>query len=224
MSITTILLDLDNTLIRNPDRAFAIDFLALFNQYMHSTLELDEAGKIFRQAIKLASTGNNPAASNTEHVVKLLAQACDASLEEAKTALDGFYSSAYPQLEKHITPIPETPEFIAQLKQAGYTLVIATNPLYSHEAVLRRMIWGKLPLEAHHYALITSADNMAHAKPHRGYYAKIFEELALEASTTVMIGDSYKNDIAPAQAMGMVTYEVKQPQDLKQIMKALERA
>jgi FMN phosphatase YigB (HAD superfamily) len=207
--IKAVLLDLDNTLIRNPDRAFATGFLQHFERYMQETIGISRSGAIFRQAIEALSKQDRQGDTrNSDLITAMLATASDGRIDQvqAQQALTTFYSDVYPALAPCIAPIAGVADLIRRLHDAGYALVIATNPIYAHEAIKRRMQWGQLPLDETLYALITSADNMHFSKPDPAYYAEILGRVGIEPDEAIMVGDGTRNDIAPAQTIGLHTY------------------
>lgn len=206
--IKAVLLDLDNTLINNPDRKFAFAFLNAIEAEFVDTAGIPGAAEIFREALRSMSGERNARSTNTELIVDIFQQRTGLDTEEITTILDRFYGEHYPAFRGCVEPRHFARELIDQLSKANYAIVIATNPIYSAEAVRMRMSWGGLPLEPNRYALITSADNMHFAKPASEYYAEILAYVGIEPDEAVIIGDSPKNDIAPAAKIGIHTYQI----------------
>jgi HAD superfamily hydrolase (TIGR01662 family) len=207
--IKAVLLDMDNTLLANPDVAFAQAFLAYFDDHLQQTLSIDNAGQLFRQVIQQLSTERAGNESNTAFTIRLLSDATDYSADEITNALHSFYSDVYPQLRDCIQPVEKATDLIQQLQSEGYAVVIATNPLYPQTAIEQRMRWAGLPVDNAGYALITSADNMHFAKPNPAYYAEVLARVGIEPDEALMIGDSYRSDIQPARTVGIHTWHLK---------------
>lgn len=204
--IKAVLLDLDNTLIYNPDMAFARAFLACMNQYFADEGVLEDAGQYFRQAIKLMSLkARDGRETNFQRTVGIMATG-GSKITSVEPTLRRFYTEAYPKLEGCIKPVDGAAAFIRKLQKEGYAVVIATNPLYNETAIRQRMAWGGLPLDDDIYAIITNAENMHFAKPDPAYYAEILGRVGVEPDEALMVGDGKHNDIEAAKQIGIHTY------------------
>lgn len=197
MMIKAILLDMDNTLLINPDMAFARAFLEIFEQHF-AAAGFENATDNFRRAIQAMSREQMGNRSNTQLTLEMLS---GGDIERAKATLDSFYADVYPQLKNCIAAVDGASELIYQLREMGYDLVIATNPIYPETAIRQRMTWAGLPQDENLYTLITSADNMHFAKPDPAYYAEILGRVGVEPDEVLMVGDSMKNDIIPGKSV-----------------------
>lgn len=207
--IKAILLDLDNTLIHNPDLDFARAFLGIADPFFEKALGIKDFHKPFRAAINaMKASDANPTHLNQQRVVDYLQQASGKDPQAINQAIADFYEHAFPQLEACIRPVEGAAALIEWLQSRGYTIIIATNPLYSARALEWRLRWAELNDNLDHYAFVTHAENMHTAKPHAAYYAEILARVGIEPDEAVMIGDGQKNDISPAQMLGMHTFHI----------------
>lgn len=213
--IKAILLDLDNTLLQNPDRDFATAFLGQLKA--HFAEQLDDAGAStqFHQALRsLSDTARNGQQTNLDRIVEAMGISDLDQTERITASINNFYTGPYHHLQSCIQPVAGAADLIHQLRDAGYTLVIATNPFYPTTAIQERMVWGGLPTDDDLYALITGADVMHFCKPDPAYYAEILGRVGVEPDEAIMIGDSQRNDIRPAQTLGIRTYHLSGQQTL----------
>lgn len=201
--IKAILLDLDNTLLENPDMQFAQTMLAAFDQYF-AAADVADASQSLRRAIKAMSGGQKGDKSNRDLLISMLGR----DKEHIEAVFNRFYAEVYPSMSDCIKAVGGANELIVALKAMGLELAIATNPIYPETAVKQRMKWANLPLDEGLYSLITSADNMHFAKPDMAYYAEILGRLGVEPDEAVMIGDSQRNDIIPASSLGIHSVSV----------------
>jgi len=199
--IKAVLLDMDNTLLKNPDKEFAIAFLDLFERHF-AAAGIENAAKKYRSAIGVMSSQQQGDTTNRQVTLELLSD----DIELANHTLDSFYSESFPKLKQCISPVDGAVELIHRLRDADYAVIIATNPIYPETAIRQRMTWAGLPLEEGLYSLITSADNMHFAKPDPAYYAEILGRVGIEPDEAVMVGDSIRNDINPAKQVGLQTF------------------
>ncbi|MCA9915868.1 MAG: HAD-IIIA family hydrolase, partial [Anaerolineae bacterium] len=206
-TIKAILLDLDNTLIVNPDRAFAAAFLREFQQALNKSFPEIDATTLFRDGLQLLSGQRRGDETNYARIVRHLIET--AKSDRIAEVLTDFYATAYPRLSSWVETVPGAAELILKLHKEGYAIVIATNPIYPAAAVRHRMAWGGLPLDESLYALITNADNMHFSKPSPAYYAEIIGRVGIEPDEALMVGDRLSNDIEPAALIGIHTYHSK---------------
>ena len=207
--IKAVLLDLDNTLIHNPDRAFAMAFLRLGESFFQEKLSLSNFHKPLRAAINAMSTLDaDPTLLNHTRVVQHLAEAAHTDAATVDAAVDEFYATVFPALRDCIQPVNGAKDLIAHLQAEGYAVVIATNPLYNAHALELRLEWAGLNSDLDHYAFVTHAQNVHTAKPNPAYYAEILARVGIEPDEAAMIGDGQKNDVRPAQQVGMYTYHI----------------
>jgi len=207
--IKAVLLDLDNTLLRNPDAAFAAQYLSLTDQYFEQRWQFPNISKIILKTIRAMGTPHPPHKTNAEVAIEIIAHAIELPFEEVRQAFDDFYQSVYPQLQSCVELFGEiVTDLVHHLREQGYALVIATNPIYPAEAVRQRLNWAGVPDDFKFYALVTHAENMHFAKPDPAYYAEIVARVGVEPDEAIMIGDSLKNDIEPARCAGLHTYTI----------------
>lgn len=208
--IKAVLLDLDNTLLGNPDLAFATAFLKALNSFLHEKHQLTEAGNVFRAALHHALREDRVDQSIQ---MRLLAQLTNSELRPKvgwDNALQAFYAEVYPQLLGYSSPFAEAEETLTRLQKLRLAQVIATNPLYPETAVRERLRWAGL--SDREFALITHSGNMHFSKPNSAYFAEILARVGVEPDEALMVGDSLDKDILPAQRIGLHTAWIIQDQ------------
>lgn len=206
--IKAILLDLDNTLLHNADRVFAPEYMQLADHYFEQRWGYKPVSAVMVQMIRIVTGVHDFQLTNTATAISLIADATGQSLEEIQAGFDDFYREVYPQLQRCVEPNPTTAGLFDYLRQKDYALVIATNSLYSAEAIRQRLVWAGLPDQSDTYALVTNSDNMHFAKPDPAYYAEIIARVGVEPDEAIMVGDNPINDLIPAQRIGLHTYHV----------------
>ncbi len=193
--IKAVLLDLDNTLILNPDRPFADAFRQLLaDRYAESDALI--------HVLRSLSQPRDPTQTNSAYIVQQIAEKTGCSTAEVRAAYDQFYTEQFGQLRHMVKPIPHAAIWPTALKANGYAVVLATNPIYPESAIRQRLEWGGLDTG---YTLITHADNMHFSKPNPAYYAEILARIGTEPDETIMVGDSQRNDLDPAATLGLHT-------------------
>ncbi len=136
------------------------------------------------------------------------------SLDIDSTALlekfEQFYAEIFPSL-KNITEI--RPEAISMVKEAfkrGYSIAIATNPLFPRTAILQRLEWAELSPELYPFNFIPSYENFHFAKPNPAFFTESLGLLGWPSGAVIMVGDDFEHDIEPARQLGMGNYWVRE--------------
>ena len=211
--LTTLLFDLDNTLIGNPTRTFVPAYLKALQ---HHTRELPGGDQLIDgllAATRLVVSTDHPDRTNEAVIWDHLEQVVGIDRVSAEPIFNNFFESAYFELEPLVECRPAARTLIETCFELGYRVVIATNPIYPKAAIEGRLLWGDIPVTAFDYALVTYYENMHAAKPAVAYYEDILRQIGADASECLMIGDDWINDIVPANALGMQTWWLPPSED-----------
>lgn len=206
--IKAVLLDLDNTLLNNADRVFAAEYMRLVDMFFQEHWGYPDMSASIRQMIKHVSGPHDFQLSNTENAVRLIAEATGRSADAISQAYRIFYADSYPQLQQYTQANPLSAVLVDYLLQRQYAVVIATNPLFSDDAIRQRIAWAGIPDTLAAQVFITSSDNMHFAKPDPAYYAEIIARVGVEPDEALMVGDQRVNDIQPARQIGLHTFHI----------------
>jgi FMN phosphatase YigB (HAD superfamily) len=114
-----------------------------------------------------------------------------------------YYAGPFNQLREVVSPVETIIADVASLKEKGYTLVIATNPLFPMSAVESRIRWAGL--DPQDFVYISSFEENKFCKPQLGFYEEILKKLDLEASHCLMVGNDVEEDLV-TQKLGFETY------------------
>ncbi|MFW5691942.1 MAG: HAD-IA family hydrolase [Chloroflexota bacterium] len=201
--IKAVLLDLDNTLILNPDRNFASTFLEKLSAFFERHWQVQNFGQIYRDGLRHLHHRSDYDTPNMHALAQFIAAATRRTNAAASQALTDFYQDVYPSLAHCVTAMPGAHKLIETLQERGYRVVIASNPIYPVEAVLLRLKWAGLPHAANAYDFVSSADNMHFIKPNAAFFAEIIARVGIEPDETVIIGDRYEHDIRAASMIGI---------------------
>ena len=212
--IKAVLLDLDNTLLHNPDRQFAQAFLKTLDNHFQLRTPIETVSAYFRQGIQALNSNRDMIHTNTQIMIDIIADTSNTPSDKVQDALLSFYETEYHDLEPYTKPIANTLQLIETLLSQNLDLAIVTNPLYPQAAILERLKWAGLSQFIDQFCIITHADNMHFAKPHPAYYAEVIARIGIEPDEALMIGDSQTNDIQPAEAIGIHTFHISEANTL----------
>jgi len=206
--IKAVFLDLDNTLLHNPDRGFAIEYLRLADAYFSQHHGYTNFAETLRQTIPAIINSDAPSQSNHSVASNLLAEQFDVATAIIDQQLQSFYQTEFPKLKNCTASMSEAELLINLLNEHNYQVVIATNPIYPAIAVQQRLNWAGISDQILDYAFVTHSQNMHFAKPRTEYYAELLARVGVEPDETLMVGDSLKNDIVPAKTLGIHTFHI----------------
>ena len=116
---------------------------------------------------------------------------------------EDFYSNEFEQFQPLMTPILGVPELLNELKEYGFKLVIATNPMFPLVVQLLRIKWAGL--KDIEFDLITHAHNSTFCKPNPNYYLEICSTIEVDPEKCIMVGNDILNDIIAGKT-GMKTF------------------
>lgn len=221
--IKAILIDLDNTLLGNDDHVFALEYLRLAETFFAARWGVEGFSQVILRYIRgVTHLRDDVRISNTEYAIRLIGDAAGIEADEVRAGFEAFYREAYPVLQDCTQPVTGARALLDCLWDLGYSIVIATNPIYPAEAIRQRLAWAGLPDDLNTYTFVTHGDTMRFAKPNPAYYAEILARVKIEPDEAVMIGDSLDNDIVPAEIVGIHTYHMDGENTLETIMELVK--
>lgn len=198
----TILFDLDGTLLPlNMD-----EFMKLY---------FGEMGAAFADLIppkELVShiwASTNAMVSNTEYKINEdvfmedFRTRIPHDLEIFKSRFDQFYDAGFLKVQASVQTQPLMQKSVAMLKDKGYTLVIATNPLFPKKAIYHRINWAGLDPED--FCYITYYEQNHYCKPQLQYYEEILQAVDKKPEQCMMVGNDVEEDLV-AGKLGIQTY------------------
>lgn len=204
MKLTTILFDLDGTLLPMPDQEL---FLKAYMKGLAAKVApLGYEPKKLVDTV-LMGTGavirNDGTATNETVFWKVF---CGVFGEEALRHLpvfEAFYKNEFQQVSSTCGCDARAARLIAKLKDKGFRLVLATNPLFPAVATQSRIRWAGLN-EAD-FELVTTYENSSFCKPNLKYYEEIVNKLGLDPAQCLMVGNDVGEDMI-AGKLGMKTF------------------
>jgi len=117
-----------------------------------------------------------------------------------------FYESDFDSIRSISKSDRPMVQLMERAAEAGYQLILATQPVFPEQAVRSRLNWAgaaHLP-----WKMITHIGNMSVCKPSPAYFQYILEYLDCEASQCLMIGNDTAMDM-PAVNIGIDTFFLK---------------
>ena len=205
-TIQAVLLDLDDTLLGNNTAEFMKRYFALLGEYARPVMDNDTFLPHLIQATQAVIRNTDPAHSNAEVFWANFEALTGGHRDDLEPFFSRFYETDFVRLQPSTLVRPAAVHLVRSAFERGLAVVIATNPLFPATAIEQRLAWAGVPVDDYPYALVTTYENMHAAKPQPAYYREILAAIGCLAERALMVGDDWKNDIAPAAAVGLCTY------------------
>lgn len=203
MPITTVLFDLDGTLLPMDQDIFIKKYFGLLAQ------KLAPHGYDPKKLVQAVWAGTKAMVMNGGKVTNKEAFwiTCDAVLgceasKDADIHMD-FYRNEFNQVQIVCGFEPMAARIVNSLKDRGYRVVLATNPLFPAIATQNRIRWAGLQPEDFEY--ITTYENSHYCKPNPDYYREILTQLNLKPEECLMVGNDVGEDMI-TQQLGMKVF------------------
>lgn len=201
--ITTVLFDLDGTLLPIE----LDDFQNVYFEALTTKLN-DIVGP--KQLIKMIMASTKAVVENTDKVKNevvfmdaLKSFVGEDNLKVYQERFIDFYNNEFSVLKTVINPNQHMIEAVSLLKEKGYDLIVATNPLFPKIAIEKRIRWAGFDVSDFTY--ITSFEDNHYCKPHPIYYQEILDETNKNPKECMMVGNDRLEDLIAAK-LGIKTY------------------
>jgi len=201
MKITTVLFDLDGTLLPMDMDVFIKAYFGGLAEYLapygYEPKRLFEV--IWRGTGKMIK--NDGSCKNADRFWQSFTEAYG---EEARLRdehhIDRFYEEKFNEVSRSCGFTPEAAATVRKIKEMGLRVALATNPVFPRVATEKRIAWTGLSPDE--FELFTAFENSSFCKPNPDYYREVIEKLGVSAEECLMVGNDVSDDGA-AGALGM---------------------
>ena len=191
--IKAVLFDLDGTLLPMDEEYFKkIYFGAVYKKIAYLGYTLDELLKVIWYGTK-AMIQNDGSQTNEELFWKKFIEVHPDRLEENKENFVEFYNNIFPTLGHTCGYQPLAKDFIQALKDKGYEVIIASNPIFPIVATKARIRWAGCNPDDFKY--ITAYENSRFSKPNLKYYEEVLEKTGYKPEEVIMVGNDVREDM-----------------------------
>lgn len=188
-----ILFDLDGTLLQMDNDEFLKRFEEVMVPYF---ISLGYDGNEFSRAYSSTfykMIKNDGSKTNEEVFFKALLEVYK-DKEKLNSDLNLFYENALDEVCTILKRDQYPRLLIDLLKERGYKLILATNPLFPKEFTYKRIRWAGL--EPDDFSYISTYDNSSYSKPSREYYLDLISKNRLMDDELIMIGNDIDDDFS----------------------------
>ena len=203
MSVTTVLFDLDGTLLPMDQDVFVKDYFGRI------AAKLAPQGYEPKKLVETIWRGtgamvkNDGSKTNEEAFWELAVAVYGEQIRKDKCFFDAFYEEEFDKIQAVCGFHPAAAQIVRSLKERGLRVVLATNPIFPARATQWRIQWAGLKPED--FALYTTYENSRYCKPNLLYYQDILSQLEVTAEECLMVGNDVQEDMI-ARQMGMQVF------------------
>ncbi|MBQ8401794.1 MAG: HAD family hydrolase [Clostridia bacterium] len=203
MSITTVLFDLDGTLLPMDYDLFIKTYFGLLAGAMAPLGYEPEAlvKAVWKGTASMVK--NNGNTTNEDAFWDTFAGICGEASRGHIPHFDRFYRTDFQKVRDVCGYTPAAAETIRFCKESGWTAVLATNPIFPMVATESRIRWAGL--EKEDFALVTTYENSRYCKPNPEYYLEICRQIGKKPEECLMVGNDVGDDM-PAVQTGMQVF------------------
>ncbi len=203
MKITTILFDLDGTLLpMDQDIFIKTYFSKLAKKLAPYGYEPEKLIKNVWNGTKsmIMNTGETP---NEEVFWRIFREIYGESVIEHIPVFEEFYKNEFQEAKSSCGFNILAAETIEYIKSLGFRVALATNPVFPAIATESRIQWAGLKPED--FEFYTTYENSSYCKPNPKYYLEVIKKLGVEPEECLMVGNDVNDDMV-AKKLGMKVF------------------
>ncbi|MBQ2943284.1 MAG: HAD family hydrolase [Ruminococcus sp.] len=205
MDIKVVLFDLDGTLLPMDQEVFVKTYFGLLAKRMAQFgYEPEKLIKTIWQGTK-AMMKNDGSRLNEEVFWNVLVSVYGKECLDSQPVFDEFYHNEFIGVKDICGFNPLANEAVERIKQAGYRVALATQPIFPRIATENRVEWAGLQMSD--FELVTTYENIGFTKPVPEYYMEVCSRLGVTPSECLMVGNDVDDDMVTEQ-LGMQTFLV----------------
>ncbi len=203
MSISMILFDLDGTLLPMDQTAFMKDYFGRLSRRLASRgydpKELIDA--IWAGTADMVK--NDGSVLNETRFWNRFESIFGERVKKDVPLFDEFYREEFDLVRASCGYHPSAARTIRHIKNMGFRVALATNPLFPSLATECRIRWTGL--EPNEFELYTTYENTGYCKPNPAYYLDVCRRLGVTPEECAMVGNDVGEDMI-AETLGMKVF------------------
>lgn len=153
-----------------------------------------------------AMVRNDGSRTNREAFAEVFSRESGIDYWENEARFLEFYRTGFQDCARVCRLTDCSRRIVEALREKGYTVAIATNPIFPEVATHSRLRW--LGLDPASFPLVTAFENSHYAKPNPAYYEEVCRALGAAPADCLMIGNDVRED-GCARQLGMEVFLVE---------------
>ena len=203
--LNTFLFDLDGTLLCMDNKLFEKLYFSTMSEALS---DLIEPKKLINNVWSSTEVmvKNLEYKTNEEVFMEDFQRRIDGNLEIYKERFNKYYDEDFLKTKAAVLENKLIQEGIKILKEKGYKVVIATNPLFPLKAIEHRIRWAGF--EPYEFEYISHYENNHYCKPQIQYYEEVLKDINKDATECMMVGNDVQEDLIAGE-IGIKTFLIK---------------
>ena len=203
-----IMSDLDNTLlpIYTQDRFVEIWFRDISKKFREYGLDPVRAASAVNQGVR-AMLYNDGAKKNIEVFYDEVEKISGYTREQIEPPTLDYYTTTFENVYDITLPNPYAVRIAELMREKAEHTAVATMPVFTIEAVEKRMSWVGLRPEM--FDFVTTAPTSSFCKPDPRYFGEVLDRFGVEPEDALMIGNDVREDMQPCRELGVDVFLVK---------------
>lgn len=203
--MNTFLFDLDGTLLPLQEKLFIKTYFDEMHKAFEDMIEKEKFINLVWTATGVMRD-NQENKTNMEIFMDKFKELIGDDISEYMIRFEDFYDNGFLKVKHSVSRNEYAIKSIGLLKEKGYTVVLATNPLFPMKAVHHRINWAGLePTDFEH---ITSYENSHYCKPFINYYKEVLSFVNKKPEECIMVGNDVQEDLV-AGDLGLKTFLIE---------------
>ena len=201
--ITTILFDLDGTLLPMDQELFVKTYFKfLLERLIPFGYEKDSFIQTMMAGVE-AMIRNDGSVKNEDVFWKVFEEKLGTDVLQHRPVIDDFYTNDFNKASFTCPRNEAVAGYVEQIKEMGFRIVIATNPVFPSKATENRIRWAGLNPED--FEFYTTYENSSYCKPNPKYYQEILDKCGCKAEECLMVGNDVSEDMV-AETVGIKVF------------------
>lgn len=198
---TTILFDLDGTLLPIDTDGFVRQYLKALGTHIGHLVPPKQLAEQIMASTHAMIHNTDPVLTNAQVFAADFFPKVGHAEEHLMPVFDAFYRERFPGLIQTCPGVPGRARQVVQAAvDAGYEIVLATNPIFPRMAIEERMRW--IQVDDMPWRLVTCYEEMHACKPQPEFYQEILSRIGRAPGECLMVGNDFEEDGVAAR-LGM---------------------
>ncbi len=198
--INTIFFDLDATLVPYVQAELTEAYFGDLHKFAVKQLGSSQAERFDEAAMKgfHAMKQNDGSLSNIQRFRQVFYQVWPDCPVDIEAFYEAFYNGPFEDVRRVVHYRGSEKKLLRGLREKGYKLVCATNPVFPLSANRRRMSWAGI--EPADFDYVTNYDNCRYCKPSPGYFREAAVAVSAQPELCLMVGNDTMDDFGAIDA------------------------
>lgn len=208
-----ILFDLDGTLLPMDQSVFIRHYFSLLGKRF---AKLGVSSDLFNQGLYTAVRAmftNTGEQTNEDLFWNTFLSFVPGNKELMHSETLDFYKTDFNEAITSTQPDSIVPKMIHAIKEKGFQIYLATNPLFPRIATEQRIRWAGLSPDD--FLDITTYEHCHYCKPNIKYFKEFLDKHHLDPKDCLMVGNDVREDLAISE-LGVETYLITNTIENKQ--------